>query len=67
MSMSPDIVCGMSMEQINTTLDRRQRELAALLEDQRVLREERDRRISARRPRAAVVEHPAGPRQRRHR
>jgi hypothetical protein len=29
--MSPDIVCRMSMEQINTALDRLQRELARYL------------------------------------
>jgi len=37
----------MSSEQIATALDRLQRELNALLEDKRLLRAERDRRMSA--------------------
>jgi hypothetical protein len=53
MAMSPDTVCRMSSEQIATALDRLQRELNALLEDQRMLLEERDRRMSARRVRGS--------------
>jgi len=44
-----DTVCRMSSEQIAATaLDRLNRELAAMLEERRVLQEERDRRMSAR-------------------
>jgi hypothetical protein len=47
MTMNPDTICRMSTEQINTALDRLQRELNALLEDQRLLLAERNRRMSA--------------------
>jgi hypothetical protein len=40
----------MSTEQIQRALDNIARELEALLEDQRVLINERDRRMNARRP-----------------
>jgi hypothetical protein len=49
MAMNPDVICRMSSEQIATALDRIQRELSALLEEQRLLLAERDRRMSARR------------------
>ena len=48
--MSPEIVMRMSSEQIRRALDRIERELAVLLEDKRMLQEERDRRMSAMRP-----------------
>jgi len=52
MTMHLDAAMRMSTTQILTALDRIERELAALLEDQRVLLEERKRRQNARRPRA---------------
>ena len=46
--MNPDTICRMNSEQIATALDRLNRELAAMLEERRVLQEERDRWMSAR-------------------
>ena len=48
--MNPDIVCRMSTEQINRALDNIARELDALLADQLVLVNDRDRRMNAMRP-----------------
>jgi hypothetical protein len=50
MTMNPDIARRMSSEQINRALDNIARELEVLREDQRVLINERDRRMSAMRP-----------------
>jgi hypothetical protein len=50
MTMNPDIARRMSTEQIQRALDNIARELNALLEDQRVLTNERDQRMNARRP-----------------
>jgi hypothetical protein len=47
MTMSPDIVCRMSTEQINRALDNITREREALLADQIVLMKERHRRKDA--------------------
>jgi cytochrome P450 len=50
MTMNPDIARRMSWEQINRAFDNIARELDALLADQLVLVNERDRRMSAVRP-----------------